>query len=142
METQKELAGLRRLERRWVMTLANTLYWREHGDQSERFKQALMAFRILDGLGKGKVRFVYKKEDGTERDALGTLHRGISYDFDQYEVKGKSNHSDNSNTEGTYTYWDLEACGFRTFKAQNLVRIIEIVIPLDGYSRAISDLWK
>ena len=35
--------------------------------------------------------------------------------------KGDGKHRDNSNTEGIYTYWDLERHAFRTFKAINLI---------------------
>ena len=59
-------------------------------------------------------------QGGLLLQARGTLHRGIDPDFDNYKGKGKVKR-DNSNTEGIYTYWDLDRHAFRTFKAFNLV---------------------
>ena len=66
--------------------------------------------------------FVYMKEDGTLREAQGTLCNGISQKFDEYEYKNNFSTDSRWPTE-TFTYWDLEKEGFRTFKASNLIKI-------------------
>ena len=100
-----------RLLRRWTFNLANELI-DEGWDRKYAFKQAHLCRRLLQCLGVGKVVFEYYKKDGTVRRAHGTLCKGISKDFDHY----------------IFTYYDLDATGFRTFHATKLVRIIETVI--------------
>ena len=78
--------------------------------------------QLLTRLGSGKVWFVYRKEDGTVREAQGTLCPGISTEFDSYELKGSKKKADKWPTE-TFTYWDLEKQDFRTFKASRLIKI-------------------
>ena len=78
-----------RLLCRWTMELAALLV-REHNlTKSRALELAHLNRKLLMRLGSGKVRFVYQKEDGTEREALGTLCRGIAPAFDAYESKGK-----------------------------------------------------
>lgn len=105
----------------WVMTLAAFLQEEHNLDQREGLRLAHATFSLLEELNLGIVEFVYRKEDGTTRKARGTLKKGISPDFDNYESKGKGIHRDNNNTEGVYKYWDLDCNAFRTFKSQNLL---------------------
>jgi len=114
----KELTAL---QRSWVMLLAQSLMNREQLSRKEALKRAWLTLRLLDALGKGKVVFGYYKEDGTLRKAVGTLCRGVCEGFDDYKGRNGKNPRDNSNTDGTYVYWDLERNGFRSFRSVSLV---------------------
>lgn len=119
------------LEKQWRMLLANKLHWQDSLTQSEAMTKAGLTCRVLDALGRGIAMFSYiKKEDGSLREARGTLKRGIDTDFDNYKPKKKKKkkHRDNSNTDGTYRYWDLDGHGFRSFESANL-------LSLDGFIR-------
>ena len=106
---------------RWTMLLAHALI--EDGIAwQEALTQAHLTRRLLEALGKGAVEFEYKKENGETRMAHGTLCRGIDPAFDGYVGKGVKERRNNSNTEGIYTYWDLDRHAFRTFKAAQLMK--------------------
>ena len=111
-----------KLLNRWTLDLANQLI-DEGWTRQEAFKQAHLTRRLLECLGMGTVVFEYEKKDGSVRRARGTLCKGISKDFDHYEYKTES-----SRPFDVFTYYDLDAPGFRTFSAMKLVRIIETVI--------------
>ena len=113
-----------RLLKRWTLDLANALI-DEGWPRKDAFKQAHLCRRLLQCLGVGRVVFEYYKKDGTVRRAHGTLCKGISKDFDHYEYKTEHQ---NKKLFGLFTYYDLDAMGFRTFHATKLVRIIETVI--------------
>ena len=113
-----------RLLRRWTFNLANELIdvgW----DRKYAFKQAHLCRRLLVYLGLGTVEFEYYKKDGTVRRARGTLCKGVSKDFDYYEYKKVHQ---KMNPFNVFTYYDLDATGFRTFDATRLRRIIETTI--------------
>ena len=130
MHKRKTNDSFRAVRSSWVMSLAAHLQEEHNLDQSEALKKAHATFSLLEELHLGIVEFAYRKEgeptpspsrrDGSIRHARGTLKRGIAPDFDNYESKGTGNHRDNNNTEGIYTYWDLDRNAFRTFKAKNL----------------------
>ena len=113
-----------KLLNRWVFDLANALI-DEGWTRKDAFKQAYLCRQLMRYLGLGTVEFLYYKKDGTERLALGTLCKGGSKDFDHYEYKTEQQ---KETPFGVFTYYDLDALGFRTFHAANLVRIIETVI--------------
>lgn len=121
MHKRKTNDSFRAVRSSWVMSLAAHLQEEHNLDQSEALKKAHATFSLLEELHLGIVEFAYRKEDGTKRQARGTLKKGIAPDFDSYESKGTGNHRDNNNTEGIYTYWDLDRNAFRTFKAKNLL---------------------
>ena len=121
---KSSMSDVQRLLNAWVMRLAHHLQDEERVDLSFALKRAHATSFILQELGKGVVEFAYYKADGSFRDAKGTLCKGISEEFDNYQSKGNGSHKDNSNTEGVYTYWDLEANGFRTFKAISVAAVI------------------
>ena len=121
VQKKKRLTKTQRLLNAWVMRLAHQLTEDYGLKQSNALRRAHMTAAVLDRLGKGVALFVYLKDDGSLRSARGTLRRGIDPDFDNYESKGNGKRRDNSNTEGIYTYWDLERHAFRTFKAINLI---------------------
>ena len=116
-----------RLLRRWTLNLANDLI-DEGWQRKHAFKQAHLCRRLLECLGMGKVVFEYYKKDGTVRRARGTLCKGVSEDFDHYEYKMEHQ---KKNPFGVFTYYDLDAMGFRTFSVANLIRIIETVIKIN-----------
>ena len=133
-----------KLLNRWTVDLANQLI-DEGWTRQEAFKQAHLTRRLLECLGMGTVVFEYEKKDGTVRRARGTLCKGISKDFDHYEYKTEQSWGQAPEAEPSepvpltarpvtarpfdvFTYYDLDAPGFRTFSATKLVRIIETVI--------------
>ena len=123
-EKQEEM----RLLKSFVCSLAMRLYDEESVSIKEAFKRAHLVEDLLEKLGQGKVTFLYKKQNGDEREAQGTLRAGIDPVFDAYEYKNdvRTNlHTDSLN----FTYWDLEKKGFRTFSAARIVKIIAVAIP-------------
>jgi hypothetical protein len=117
---KNEKATVRRLMNSWALRLAHQMMDEHTISLNNALNKAYGARGILERMGKGVAIFYYLKEDGSLRKARGTLHRGIDPDFDNYKGKGKAKR-DNSNTEGIYTYWDLDRHAFRTFKAFNLI---------------------
>lgn len=113
-----------RLLRRWVFDLSNALI-HEGWPRKEAFKQAYLCLRLMVYLGLGTVVFEYEKKDGSVRRARGTLCKGISKEFDHYEHKSEQH---KARPFDVFTYYDLDAPGFRTFDATRLRRIIETVI--------------
>ena len=123
-EKQEEM----RLLKSFVCSLAMRLYDEESVSIKEAFEKAHLVRDLLEKLGQGKVTFQYKKQNGDEREAQGTLRAGIDPVFDAYVYKNdvKTNlHTDSLN----FTYWDLEKHGFRTFSAARIVKIIAVAIP-------------
>ena len=111
-----------RLLCRWTMELAAFLQERRPMDRKKAMELAHLNRELITRLGSGRVWFVYRKEDGSLREAQGTLCNGISKAFDEYECKKIRKKDDMWPTE-TFTYWDLEKEGFRTFKASRLIKI-------------------
>ena len=122
VQKKKRLTKTQRLLNAWVMRLAHHMSDEYGMGMGKALKLAYMAAAVLNRLGKGEAEFVFLKDDGSLHSARGTLCRGIDPDFDNYEGKGDGKRRDNSNTEGIYTYWDLERHAFRTFKAINLIK--------------------
>ena len=127
-----------KLLNRWTLDLANQLI-DEGWTRKEAFKRAHLTRRLLECLGMGTVVFEYYKKDGTVRRARGTLCKGISKDFDDYvDQRDRSMIALAERITrpvplirrpfDVFTYYDLDAPGFRTFSATKLVRIIETVI--------------
>ena len=111
-----------RLLCRWAMELAALLQSEHDMDKKTAMELAHLNRELITRLGEGRVWFVYRKEDGTEREACGTLCPGISTEFDSYELKDSKKKQDKWPTE-QFVYWDLEKQDFRTFKASRLVKI-------------------
>lgn len=72
---------------------------------------------LVAKLRKGIVSFVYKKKDGTERHACGTLY-GIGH-----TIKGTSKHHQ---CNYTLAYYDVDCKGWRSFIIENLVEVGEL----------------
>jgi len=112
----------RRLMQAWAMALASHLMDQTPMNRAEALRQAYLVRRVLEGMGRGVVVFTYKKGDGSLRQARGTLCRGVSRAFDEYQY---SNGENATHREDTYCYWDLDAEGFRAFKAEKVVEIVK-----------------
>ena len=72
--------------------------------------------RIQETLRKGECSFVFRKANGEEREANGTLHPDYLPMRDEDAASGGSNE-----TEETVTYWDLDACNWRRFRIDSLI---------------------
>ena len=127
-KTTNELLGA------WVCDLAHKLMEEECMTRSAAFRQAHLTRELLEKLGKGKVCFLYRKQNGDEREAYGTLRAGIDPapptkpprgEASVTPPRGRRRGVDSLN----FTYWDLEKKGFRTFSAARLVKIIAVAIP-------------
>ena len=108
-----------RLLKRWAMDVANRLRWREAFSASEAVRQAYLVQNCLEALGAGKVKLIYMKKDGEIREAVGTLCKGISAAYDNYEYKEQPSEATCIQYE-YFLYWDLGVEGYRTFKAARL----------------------
>jgi hypothetical protein len=82
-----------------------------------KFADALRAawnkMKLTAALKKGVAYFTFRKVDGTQRKAIGTLN---NTNF-QYENKG----SDRKTNSANVCYWDVEARGFRSFRIENFL---------------------
>lgn len=80
-------------------------------------KSELQRLRRL--LKSGVVKFVYKKVDGTERKARGTLKSSLIPETDRGDDRIKNTNKDVLN------YWDLGKDDWRCMRKDNFVKIIE-----------------
>ena len=128
-ETKKEfqMPERQRLLSRWTMELAAYLQEEHDMERKASMELAHLNRELITHLGSGRVWFVYRKEDGTEREAYGTLCKGISEQFDEYVCKGSRKKADQWPTE-VFTYWDLDKQAFRTWKASRLLKIKAVTI--------------
>lgn len=67
---------------------------------------------FYDVLNERKVRFMFRKRDGSIRHAYGTMKRGLIPEF------GKSSRT---LPFGLQMFFDLECLEFRSFKKENLL---------------------
>ena len=111
---------MRRLGNRWVFDCANRMMADEGMERKAAFRQAVRAYHLLELLGKGEAEFEYLKVNGEKRHARGTLCRGISAEFDNYEFKNDK--PDVGQTDfGIITYFDLDKNEFRCLHIRNLL---------------------
>ena len=75
--------------------------------------KAWQLYRLTKRMRAGVFRFAYEKTDGTLRKATGTLHEVVSM------VKGTGRPDDGRPVR----YYDVEASGFRSFRAESLITI-------------------
>ena len=122
IKNQYGMPERQRLLNSWVMELGHYLMSEHDMDKKTAMELAHLNRELITRLGEGRVWFVYRKEDGTEREACGTLCPGISTEFDSYELKDSKKKADKWPTE-QFVYWDLVKQGFRTFKASLLIKI-------------------
>lgn len=107
MTTQNTLSRSSILALAWAIRKQSALPW------GECQRKAWAAVRLRSALQAGPVTFTYTKEDGSTRPALGTLNPS----FYQYENKGTGKQA----SPAVIRYFDLEAGGFRSFRAERLL---------------------
>ena len=93
-----------------------------------KFRRAHLARELVVALGQGVVVFEYKKKNGEERRARGTLCKGVSDEYDAYEYKEKDKENRDNYSKLDIPYWDLDKEAFRNFSVVNVKRIVEVVI--------------
>ena len=120
MKQEKSDKEVARLLKRWAMDVANRLRWREAFSASEALRQAYLVQNCLEALGAGKVKLTYMKQNGEIREAVGTLCKGISAAYDNYEYKEQPGEATSVQYD-YFLYWDLGVEGYRTFKAARLI---------------------
>lgn len=130
MATKKtnDLREQRRLENRWVFEQANRLMEDSGFEQSKAFRQAYLVLELLGHLGQGVVTFEYTKQDGTRREARGTLCQRL---MPQPEADKVERHEKREPDyyRLAYAYWDWDKKSFRSFRADKVVRICAVSIP-------------
>lgn len=72
---------------------------------------------VIDKLLAGKVNFIYKKKDGSIRQATGTLSPDLIPDVEMLTTKKIVDHCQN--------YYDLDKGEWRTFIKANFIEIKE-----------------
>ena len=121
MKQKKSDKDVSRRPKGWAMSVANQLRWHKGFTPGEAVRQAYKVQNCLKALGKGVVKFsYYEKKDGSLRQAVGTLCKGISAAYDNYEYKEQPGEATCIQYE-YFLYWDLEVEGYRTFKAARLI---------------------
>lgn len=101
--------------RRDVCRIANELSHKHGFTRAEAMAKAWRTVKLRNRLRTSAepVSFTYRKADGSERLAIGTLNAGLF----QYEPKGSS-----AKYNPVYVrYYDLTRNAFRQFSALNLV---------------------
>lgn len=78
---------------------------------AEALKHAWELLKLKYAMMKGVVKFTYKRVDGTNRAAVGTLQN----------VDAKYEFQSNARTNSNIVYFDLEMGAFRCFKIENLI---------------------
>jgi len=73
--------------------------------------KAWQLYALMKKMKTQAVTFYYEKKDGSLRKAKGTL---------QVEYQNKTDKPKNT---AVFTYYDLEAKGFRAFQIQNLIKV-------------------
>ena len=68
-------------------------------------------------MREGEVQFIYKKKNGEERMALGTLNK------DLYGKENEPKGTDVVWPENVVRYYDMNSAGWRSFIAENLVSV-------------------
>ena len=101
------------------MELANFLRYKEGWTPTRAANQAWLCLHALEALGKGEVTLDFNKVDGSRRIARGTVCKGIDPLFDLYEYKGKKDEI-SYRYNWSFTFWDLDEKGFRSFNAARL----------------------
>lgn len=82
-------------------------------------KSSEAAAALREKLQQGKTKFVFKKKDGSRREAVGTLN------FDLIPTEDTQFKSDEPREERTdqVTYYDLEKMAWRCCKTENILEV-------------------
>lgn len=113
-----------KLNRRQILTLAHSIKKSENISFGEAQKRAWRIYRatsLHNSLKDSICTFEYQKENGETRRAVGTLNNT----FFNYEPKSNGTIQTIHYT-AAIKYWDLDANGFRCFRVDRLVKIIQI----------------
>ncbi len=114
-----------KLNRRQILTLAHSIKKSENITFSEAQKRAWRIYRatsLHNSLKDSICIFEYQKENGEIRHAVGTLN----HTFFNYTPKGNGTIPQTIHYTAAVKYWDLDANGFRCFRVDRLVKIIQI----------------
>jgi hypothetical protein len=87
-----------------------------------------MLDKLQDSLKKGRVRFSFRKVDGSVREAYGTLHPSLLPP--PSEISGSR-----PPQPQVQVYFDIDAASFRSFKKENLLSIGDAEVinsPIEG----------
>lgn len=82
-----------------------------------------------DKLRSGKVKFKYKKVDGKERTAIGTMDPKLM-DLPEKKSQKEIDKAESANVKkrklpaDSVFYYDLEKKGFRSFKMDNFIEYV------------------
>jgi len=106
--------------RKATMKIVMTTAWafvRNNGmTLGEAMKCAFRNFKLKVAMRTGKaVKFVYRKVDGTIREALGTLAEAAI----NYIPNGNGKPAPDTNQR----YWDLDVGAWRQFRTANLIAV-------------------
>ena len=125
---KSDLQQKQALENQWAFDLAHRLMEDSGLDQSKAFQQAFLVLELLGHLGQGVVTFEYMKQDGTLREARGTLCQRL---MPQQEADKVERHEKREPDyyRLAYAYWDWDKKAFRAFRADKVVRICAVSIP-------------
>lgn len=83
--------------------------------------EAVAALR--EKLQQGKTNFVFRKKDGSKRNAVGTLNFDL-IPKDDWPVTADDIDSDyKDKNKGVVTYYDLEKMAWRCCKTENILEI-------------------
>jgi len=96
---------------------ANVIAIRTNSRRIDGVSKAILVKQLKEKLRSGKiVKFAYLKKDGSIRIAYGTTHP----DFIADKVQGWG---ESQEDYATTAYFDLECCGWRSFRWENLVAV-------------------
>ncbi|SHL52236.1 Protein of unknown function [Chryseobacterium carnipullorum] len=93
-------------------------------------KKAWLLFRLKKEMHNGEMTFYFEKKDGSLRKAVGTL----KMDKIDYQFK-----SENQPKVTTFTYFDVEANSFRSFKIENFMMVEQ---PRTPEKKAVATICK
>lgn len=114
-----------KFNRRQILTLAHLIKKSENitfGEAQKRAWKISRATQLHTLLKNNIVTFEYQKENGETRRAVGTLNDM----FISYTPKGNGTTAQTINYTTAVKYWDLDANGFRCFRVDRLVKIVQI----------------
>lgn len=97
--------------RKTVMQRAYHLLRTTSKDWAVCLKKAWVLFRLNRAMTEKEITFYFEKKDGSARKATGVLNAS-------YERK-----TDKDPNPSVFTYFDIDANGFRCFKIENFLMI-------------------
>ena len=82
-------------------------------------KSTEAAAALREKLQQGETHFVFKKKDGSKRNAIGTLN----FDIIPTEDTQFKSEEQREERQDQVTYYDLEKMGWRCCKTENILEI-------------------